>query len=308
VWLWSYNAAYALNNKKDGMRIGILLLVLTTLLAATSAPALAEPDAQSWAMILQQERRAKRPFPVISQYERRLTIENAYAIQRQFLDELLQSESIAGYKAAATTTAAQQRLQIREPIFGVLFSRGRRGSGLRLSRGDFGNLMLEAELGYIAARDIRYKPRDIEQWRFYFESVVPVVELPDVDYEDPKAIRGVDVIATNAASSLFIVGKPVPLADFEPFELDGIYVELARDGYVVSRGQGSYTLYGQWSALEWLIGKALDEGRVIKRGDLVITGVLGEMVPGLPGRYEATYRGLSPIEFEIVLGGSKPGR
>jgi 2-keto-4-pentenoate hydratase len=55
----------------------------------------------------------------------------------------------------------------------------------------------------------------------------------------------------------------------------------------------------QWSAALWLVNTMVEQGWTIKRGNVLMTGALGNMIPGKPGRYRADFGALGMIEFEI---------
>jgi 2-keto-4-pentenoate hydratase len=97
-------------------------------------------------------------------------------------------------------------------------------------------------------------------------------------------------------SALFLIGKE---SKIKSIDLNDIIVVLTRDGNEENRGKGSDPLGDQWSALLWLVNKALAQGWRIEPGHLFITGALGKMIPANSGIYNADFGTLGKIKFQI---------
>ena len=83
------------------------------------------------------------------------------------------------------------------------------------------------------------------------------------------------------------------------FDLNAVEVTLSRDGETVNTGKGTDALGDQWQAALWLVNTTLEHGWTIEPGQLIITGALGNMIPGKSGRYIADYGDMGTIAFEI---------
>lgn len=71
------------------------------------------------------------------------------------------------------------------------------------------------------------------------------------------------------------------------------------DGRLINRGKATDTMGDQWKALLWIVNTTLSNGWEIKPGQILITGVLGNMVPGKNGKYVADFGGIGNISFEV---------
>ena len=56
---------------------------------------------------------------------------------------------------------------------------------------------------------------------------------------------------------------------------------------------------GQLETLQTLINMALDHGWKIEKGDILLTGSIGKMVPAKSGRYIVNYGQQSSLVFDI---------
>jgi len=236
--------------------------------------------------------------PHISAIKPKINEASAYQIQKQYVDLRTKSEPIAGYKAGLTSKIGQQKFSVQQALSGVLFSSGHQTNLQKISLSGAGKLMIETELGFILSQDIDKKPQSRQELIKQIESIVSVIELPDLAFKSPKAIKGVDLIASNLASHQFAIGEPLSLKQINNINL--IETELEHDSKTLFKGKASDALGDQWLALEWLVGHLLESGYKLKAGDLLITGSLGKMVPAETGNYRASFGPLGNIDFQIV--------
>jgi len=90
-----------------------------------------------------------------------------------------------------------------------------------------------------------------------------------------------DTVADNASSGLFVLGdRRVPLSEFAPLE---VTMSLAKDGVLVSSGDGATCLGDPLNALVWVARMAASFGAPLRAGDVVLSGALGAMVMVEPG-------------------------
>lgn len=117
-------------------------------------------------------------------------------------------------------------------------------------------------------------------------------------YESEKnsCLGGSVCFAANVSAKQFILGEEQTAGDMD---LNNLEVKLSLDGLVVNTGRGSDAMGDQWEAALWLINTSLEQGWDLKPGQVVITGALGKMIPGKPGKYEADLGGLGRLRFTI---------
>ena len=87
--------------------------------------------------------------------------------------------------------------------------------------------------------------------------------------------------------------------EVDQLDVNSLRVVLKRDAEIVNRGQGKDALGGQWQAALWLVNTMVKQGWKIEAGYILLTGALGRMVPGKPGKYIADYGSFGSISFTI---------
>lgn len=213
---------------------------------------------------------------------------------------------IAGYKAALTSPAAQQRFGVDAPLTGVLLENMFTSTGSIVDRGAFVRPVLEADLlvrvGDAAINDARNEDEVLAA----LSEVIPAIEIADLMYADPSTLDGPAITAINAGARLMVVGPPIALsatgqardrlARFTAGVVD-------QNGATVTGGAGAALMGHPLSAAAWLKNEVLRQGYRLKPGDLLSLGSLGPPVPlaGLE-RVTATYEGLDGEPLEIHVG------
>lgn len=269
------------------------LLLLPTLWSAPlpalaqSAAELARPLISAW--------REQRPLPLLSREHPGLSTEQAYAVQRAFVNTLY-SAPPAGFKAGLTTPASQEAFGVEAPVAGILppdaaLSPNEEGR-YQIERGRFLRPHLELELGFILRRPVSAPVADTAALRGLVAQVLPVVEFPDLGFARRKGLRGTDVIAANVAARHYLAGPPLDsLLDLtaSPSQeaLNTLPVRLQRQGETLLEETAGSVLEGQWQALLWLINHAVAQGWTIEPGQVLLTGAIGPMLAFQPGCYRA---------------------
>ncbi|MCP3941952.1 MAG: 4-oxalocrotonate decarboxylase [Desulfobacteraceae bacterium] len=276
------------------IRISILLVSLLSLFLLNVASAMAD-QYEAVAEKISSAFTSVKPYPMASQEIEALTVSQAYGIQDSFVKaQENRGETIIGYKAGLTAGPAQKKFGVSEPVRGTLFKSMLRWPGT-LYKKNYGLLFIETEIGFKFGKDITEPVKDIESLKNAVDVVFSVIELPDLYYSKMKEIRGLDIIATNAAARQVLIGKALSV---KAWDLNLVNVKLFYNGQEVSNGMGKNALGDQWKALQWTVNNVLANGRTIKRGYIVITGSLTKMMPVKPGKYLADFGNLGTMEFE----------
>ncbi len=221
----------------------------------------------------------------------------AYAAQRRIVaDTLRRGGAVAGYKGMFTTGAAGS------PAHGVLFKAGRieAAAGTVRAVAHEPSLLIETGIGYVIATDIATKLRVPRQALTAVEALVPVIELPRSPggiVDGKLTVDPLDAIAGNVGSNRFIVGPSI--APEKIANLDTLAVALRRDRRVLHETTGADARGGQAQVLMTLINQIVEQGRILHRGDIIITGALGGAKPAEKDAYAADYGALGKIEFRI---------
>jgi len=123
-----------------------------------------------------------------------------------------------------------------------------------------------------------------------------VIELPaDVDRLMGGAVSTADRTAANLGASRFVTGPAVqPEAVPVLADLD---VTLLREGEQIQRSSTS-ARGGPGPALMALVNQIVEQGRVIRRGQLLVLRV-GAASEAEPGRYVARFGELGVIELTL---------
>jgi 2-keto-4-pentenoate hydratase len=155
-----------------------------------------------------------------------LDLDQAYALQRAFNALRAIDDPVCGYKAGVNSEAGQRALGLAGPVTGALFASGRHGSGARVARAAFRNLVIETELGFRTARRIDRPIATLAELRAAVATVAPMFEFADTGF-GKVAIRGTDMIATNLACGGFVEGEPRAIGEID---INAVNLVLQRDG------------------------------------------------------------------------------
>jgi len=226
-----------------------------------------------------------------------LNEDKAYALQKKLTETLVsKGQAISGFKAGLTSEALQKKFGVNAPLLGPLFKPGALGPDAVVDTKDFVRLFVENEIGYIPGVKIDKAVADVEALKKMIKEVCPAVELPDLRFDDLKNLKGTDIIVDAVSSAKYIVGKPVPTISVDVRE---VTVTLKRDGEVVNQGKAADALGDQWKALLWLVNGTIARGYVIEPGQVLITGAMGNMIPGKPGSYQGDWGKLGKMSWTI---------
>ncbi len=277
-------------------RLAIVLLVqIATALLCFSTQGLASD--QDVINSIVEARGAVKQFGLPSAKLQDLTEDKAYALQKRLTEALVsKGQAIGGFKAGLTSEATQKRFGVNAPLLGPLFKPGALTSDAVVDTKDFVRLFVETEIGYIPGVKIDKPVADVEALKKMIKDVCPAVELPDLRFDDMKNLKGADIIVDAVSSAKYIIGKAVPATSVD---VSQVTVTLTRDGEVVNQGKAGDVLGDQWEALLWLVNGTVAKGYVIEPGMLLITGAMGQMIPGKPGAYKGDWGKLGTLSWTI---------
>jgi 2-keto-4-pentenoate hydratase len=225
----------------------------------------------------------------------------AYAVQRELTrSRIAAGARVVGHKIGLTSPAVQRPLGVDQPDFGVLFDDMDVTGLAEVPMAGLLQPRIEAEVAFLLREDLVDGDLTPDRVRGAVEVAVAALEIVD------SRIAGWDImiadtVADNASSGRFALGADrVPLDALEPVEA---VMELRVDGEVASTGTGRDCLGDPLEALAWLARTAREYGDPLRRGQLVLSGALGPMVPVRPGmRVAAAVKGLG--EVTVHFGGS----
>lgn len=198
----------------------------------------------------------------------------AYAAQDALV--ALSEDTRVGYKIGATNEDAQQLLRVSEPFFGQLLTSCVHASGATLSVGS-ARVGIEPEFAYTVAQDVlpAAVPYTGESIAPFAAFVIPSIEVVWTPFQDWAAVGAPSLIAANAAQEAWIHGEPAPAGASE--EIEPIHVRAYADGQLQAEGGAAAVLGHPLNALAWLANTLLEQGKQLRGGDYVTTGVCTQL-------------------------------
>ena len=239
---------------------------------------------------------AGRPFRPVTSFDPDVSLDRAYAVQHRIVErQLAAGDRIAGYRGGLMSQASMRQRGVAQPLVAVQFRSGRRTSPATLSLAGYRHAALEVKLGFLFGRDLPSGPLTPEAVRAAVRSVVPVIDLPDIGYADPAHYSAADMVAANISSARFVIGKPARCCA----DLDQESATLTRDDAALTHGVGRDSLGDTLGSLVTIAQLAQAQGYRIRRGDIILTGKIGDKVDVQPGAYTAHFGTLGDVHLTV---------
>lgn len=270
----------------------VLRLAVALMLLAFVLPVRAQDEALVRQLL--EAHRAGQAYPLVSREVR--DVEAAYRLQHRVVaDAEARGEHIAGFKGGLTGPGSAEKYGLKQPVVGALMASGRLEDGAVVPLASYRRLGIEMEIGVVFNRAVEAPLPDVAALRGHLAGVVAAVELPELGFAEP-VFTGIDLVASNTAARQYLLGRVRPL---ETPALPDLTVTLWRDGRQVNAGQGRDAMGDPWQAALWLTNELIARGYRIASGQVLITGVLGPILPGAPGQYSARFGPLGDLHFSI---------
>lgn len=204
------------------------------------------------------------------------SVAQAYAVQ-EALAELCQPlhGAVAGLKIATTTKIMQTLMGIDHPCGGMIHQRRIHASPARIVKSEFVNLVVECELAVRLAADLpkRETPYSRDDVRRAIGEIMPAFELIEDRHAVYKETNALSLIADNAWNGGIVLGAERAVPD--GFGFDGCMGRLAIAGQETRTGKTDDPL----GALAWVANLAVERGRAMRAGMVVITGSVIATLP-----------------------------
>ncbi|HYB70348.1 MAG TPA: fumarylacetoacetate hydrolase family protein [Candidatus Bathyarchaeia archaeon] len=218
------------------------------------------------------ERRTVSP---LSEFRPALTLEEAYALQRQLEEALIaRGERVVGYKVGFTTPALQERYGVTEPVLGFLLASGVFGGGDVVPVSRFVSLAVEVEIAFLLRRDLAGPGITTAAALLAVEGAMPALEL--VDFRLGGAPRGADVVADGVLGNAIVLGRPLTPVGGIDLALEGVVLE--EDGRLVATQTAAEVLGNPLVSLAWAANTLGRMGRGLRAGDLIMTGSISKVL------------------------------
>jgi 2-oxo-hept-3-ene-1,7-dioate hydratase len=194
---------------------------------------------------LHQAEKTRRQIRQISLDHPGMTIADAYAIQKAWIDiKLAEGRTVKGHKIGLTSKAMQSALNIDEPDSGVLFDDMFFADGGLVPSDRFIGTRVEAELAFVMKKRLAGPGCTLFDVLNATDFVVPALEILDTRIErvDPvtRSTRKIfDTIADNAANAGIVLGgRPLRPLDAD---LRWIGALCYRNGQLEETGLAAWT-------------------------------------------------------------------
>ncbi|MHC4982053.1 MAG: 2-keto-4-pentenoate hydratase [Planctomycetota bacterium] len=216
-------------------------------------------------------------------------IETAYRIQDLYAEKISgKLGSVAGYKVAFASKAAQQAWQLSEPVTAPLFERQQVEDSGEVGAADFVHFNIEAELAFKIGKPIGRPIETVAELKNYVRSVHVAFDMSDNRF-DAKPTAA-DVIATGAGAHRYLLGRANDPAKLDlDSGLDGLTIRLLKEGKVIYEGPSNAVLGGQWGCLLWTVNELLSRGKKLRAGQVILTGAVDTPYSAKGRRAAGTY-------------------
>lgn len=243
---------------------------------------MADFDPVKAAHFLADAHRNRRPFENLQGELAPATIDDAYAVQ-EALAEIWQADygPVAGLKIATTTKVMQELMGIDHPCGGMIYKNRIHSSPASLKASDYMHMVIECELAVILNDDLagQSTPYTAASVRPAVGEAMAVFELIEDRNAVYKECDARTLTADNSWNAGIVAGDRMSVpADLE---LNGLAGKLLVNGEIRSEGPTD----GPMDALAWVANHAVDRGRPLRQGMLVITGSVVATLPILPGEH-----------------------
>ena len=204
------------------------------------------------------------------------TIAEAYAAQ-EALRPLWEPTwgPVAGLKIATTTKVMQQLMGIDHPCGGMIYAKRIHRSPAVIRHADYMHVVVECELAVRMKRTLAPKssPWTRDEVQAEIAEVMPAFELIEDRNANYKETRALTLIADNAWNAGIVLGKPIAMSADRV--LDGLKAHLETTKSGPRDGKTDDPL----GALAWIVNLAIERGRPLAGGQVVITGSVVQTLP-----------------------------
>lgn len=260
---------------------------------------------QSLARQLHEAERTRVQVRHFSKQHPQMTVEDGYAIQREWVKiKLSEGRTIKGRKIGLTSRAMQMSSQINEPDYGALLDDMFFAEGGDIPFDRFIAPRVEVELAFVLGRRLEGPHVTIFDVLAATDYVVPALEIIDARIEqfdrDTKVMRKVfDTISDNAANAGIVTGgRPV-----RPMDVDLRWVGalLYKNGVIEETGLAAGVLNHPANGVAWLANRLAPHGECLEAGHVVLGGSFTRPAGGQPGdTFHADYGPLGAISFRFA--------
>ena len=222
---------------------------------------------------------------------------DAYKVQFAVHDRFTaEGDPIVGWKVALTLPVQYEPLKLSGPVFAGIYKSGLRQSGAVFEAGYPLKPGIEPELVARISKDAPAggTPYTADSIRAYVSNLYCGMELVDNRYADVTKMGGPARVADNVLQAALVTGTEIK--DWQKLDFPNLKGRSLLDGKELANGPGTAVMGSAMISLAWLANTLNKHGKMLKAGDLVLTGSVHPPA-FLPGK------GVARTEFE-GLGGT----
>ena len=254
---------------------------------------------------LYQARKTRTQLRHFSQAHPGMTVEDGYAIQREWVKlRLAEGAVVKGRKIGLTSRAMQQASQIDEPDYAPLMDDMFFPAGGDIPFERFIAPRVEVELAFVLGRPLKGPGVTLFDVLSATEYVTPAVEIIDARIEqfdrETKAMRKVyDTISDFAANAGIVTGgRPVRPTDVD---LRWVGALLHKNGVIEETGLAAGVLNHPATGVAWLANKIAPYDEQLNAGDVVLSGSFTRPATAQRGdNFHVDYGKLGSIAFRFA--------
>jgi 2-oxo-hept-3-ene-1,7-dioate hydratase len=271
----------------------------------SSLTTLSRADIATAARELQAAEQSRVQLRQLSLRHPAMTVVDAYAIQRAWVDlKLAAGRSLRGHKIGLTSRAMQQVSQISEPDYGDLLDDMFFADGGDVPADRFIVPRVEVELAFVLRTPLAGPACTLFDVLEATDFVTPAVEIIDARIEhfdrDSKRPRTVvDTISDNAANAGIVLGgRPVGPRDTD---LRWVAALLYRNAVIEESGVAAAVLNHPANGVAWLANKLHPHGRSLAAGQVILAGSFTRPVAARAGdTFHVDYGPLGSIAIRFA--------
>ena len=208
-------------------------------------------------------------------------VDAAYAVQKELVAlRKERGEKVVGKKIGLTSFAVQEQLGVDQPDYGILFDTMDVSASGSFDTSKAILPKVEGELTFVLGKDITASNITMALLKDAISEIRASIEIVDSRVEGWN-IRISDTIADNASGSHFIIGKD--FKTLEEMDPSTAMMRLYKNGELESEGTGKACMDNPLNAALWLAQKMADQGEPLTKGEVLLSGALGPMVPVVQG-------------------------
>ncbi|MEM8493607.1 MAG: 2-oxo-hept-4-ene-1,7-dioate hydratase [Pseudomonadota bacterium] len=242
---------------------------------------------RSLARELEDAERQRQPIEQFSARFPGMTIADAYAIQRAWVNHKIEAGGqIIGHKIGLTSRAMQLASQIDEPDYGTLLAHMLIENGAEIAASDYLVPRVEAEFAFVLSSPLVGPEVTLDEVMESTQYVVPALELIDARIEIVNRRTGqnrkvLDTISDNAANAAIVLGSERR----KPHEVDWRWAGalVYKNSVVEESGLGGAVLDHPAAGVAWLANKLAVHGKRLESGEIVLGGSFIRPIPCAAG-------------------------